>query len=98
MSSTSEKKCDEVSRSVIVRGYRDRPAGLVAVAVEPGVVYATGECCDESLAIGFYPDRVYEFDSELLADLDAAFNADNSSALSDLWETANRFVPAGALR
>jgi hypothetical protein len=88
MSTTIDRVEKIIPQDVLVRGFRDRPAKLVALACAEGIVYATGDT--NVPAIGFHSELVYAFDERLLAELAAKTDP---SDLAEIWESADRFVP-----
>jgi hypothetical protein len=87
--STDSVRIDRIEeKDVIVRGFADKPAKLVAVAAANGVVYASR---DASFApLGFHSDDVFAFDDDVFAALSSRVNMPDLTAA---WDAATPFVP-----
>jgi hypothetical protein len=81
---------DDLNDFALVRAFGDEPRRLRASWDDNGtmLVYGTD---DESIP---YPSvYVYEFDSQLYADLRAAYSRGDAAALSQLWGRARVLRP-----
>ncbi|MBI1903412.1 MAG: hypothetical protein HYS13_20105 [Planctomycetia bacterium] len=88
--STGQTEKNPANR-VIIRGFRDRPAALVAVEVRGAAVDVVGS--DQESPMPFHLDRAFAFDQVLYDQLAEAYATRNAKALAALWRKATPFVP-----
>jgi len=82
---------------VIAEAYEREPLDRQLVGAEKGLCYlvpfgSTDDDPDEIRGVGFPERYVFEFDGQLLADLTAAFQADDTERLTELWAKAHHIM------